>query len=123
MHCRRTPKAIAWTIDDFLRILINFRVTVDGFHAIAYELTDVSRIRIFEGMQLVELFLTMGESTGTSENLREKLHYVIIAYLTKYIGLNEDKELKLWQEIFRGGGSDRAVGDIDGRKCRGISLI
>ena len=75
LHCRHTAKAIALTIDDYFQSrLIKFLVTVDDFYAIADELTDVSgnkscimKIRTFEEMQLVELFLTMVESTGTSQ--------------------------------------------------------
>ena len=67
------------------------------------------KIRTFEEMQLVELFLTIIESTGTSKKLREKLHAAIIGDLTRYTGLSEEEALQLWREKFRGVGSDRAA--------------
>ena len=117
LHSRITAKAITLTIDDYQQSrLIEFFLTIDDFYAIADELTDVSgnkscivKIRAFEGMQLVELFLTMVESTGTSKKLHDKLMKQILDDLKKYAGLNEKDALQTWRDRFRGVGSDRAA--------------
>ena len=130
LHSRITAKAITLTIDDYQQSrLIEFFLTIDDFYAIADELTDVSgnkscivKIRAFEGMQLVELFLTMVESTGTSAKLRDKLMQQIHDDLKKYGGLHEKDALQTWRDKFRGVGSDRAAKMLLWGKLMGESI-
>ena len=108
--------------------LIEFLVSVDDFYVIADELTDVSgnkscivKIRALEDLRLVELFLTMVESTGTSEKLAEMLYTAIVEDIMKFTGITKDDALKVWNEKLRGVGSDRAAkmllwGKTHGRK-------
>ena len=57
---------------------------------------------------LVEHLLTMVQSTGTSEDLAEKMQKQIIKDITKYTGLNREDAVTLWNMMLRGVGSDRA---------------
>ena len=121
LHSRTTGAAIAQCIDETLQQkLIDWMFgqhehSPDEMFVIADELTDVSgskscivKTRSFEGLMLVEHLLTMVQSTGTSEDLAEKMQNKIIEDISKYTGLNREDAVTLWNMMFRGVGSDRA---------------